>query len=141
MTLFRGSPHRSPASAPGCFAGLALAFALGLGALGAIGCKDQSDPPPAATASTISATEVKRGQEACKAYVDKVCACARTVPAMAQSCELSRALPDALEVGLEVAESADSARIDVLQASRTARGIVKECIEQLAKLPAAGCRL
>jgi hypothetical protein len=88
----------------------------------------------------MSQAEIKRGQDACKAYVDKVCGCAKTLPALTQRCELSRALPDALEVGAEVAASAESTRIDALQAGRTARSIVKECIEQLAKLPADGCR-
>ena len=55
----------------------------------------------------MPASEVKRGQDACKAYVDKVCACAETVPAMKQPCELAHALPDAIQVGLDVAASPD----------------------------------
>jgi hypothetical protein len=130
---------------PRCSSGFGVTLAYALGALGVValglgGCKDQPEPPPAAPLPVISAAEIKRGQDACKAYVAKVCECARTVPAMTQPCELSRALPDALEVGVEVAANAESSRIDALQASRSARGIVKECIEQLARLPAAGCR-
>jgi hypothetical protein len=87
----------------------------------------------------MPASEVKRGQDACKAYVDKVCACARTVPAMVEPCALARALPDAIQPELDVAASPDSTRRDVLQLSDSVRKIVKECIEETAKLPAAGC--
>jgi hypothetical protein len=90
-------------------------------------------------AAAIAASEIKRGQDACTAYVDKVCACAQTVPAMQEPCKLARALPDALRTSAEVARSADSARLDVVQGNLGVRGIAKECIEQLAKLPAAGC--
>lgn len=108
------------------------------------GCKQPSDAPtppgPAAPpVPTMPASEVKRGQDACKAYVDKVCACAETTPAMKQPCTLARALPEALEVGLDVAVNAESARRDALQANDSVRKIAKKCIEETARLPAAGC--
>jgi tRNA U34 5-methylaminomethyl-2-thiouridine-forming methyltransferase MnmC len=87
----------------------------------------------------MPASEIKRGRDACKAYVDKVCACAETVPAMKQQCALAHALPDAIQVGLDVAESSDSTRRDVLQVHDSVRKIVKQCIEDTARLPAAGC--
>ena len=87
----------------------------------------------------MPASEVKRGQDACKAYVDKVCACAETTPAMRQPCALARALPDAMQVGLDIASSAESTRRDVLQAHASVRNIAKKCIEEIAKLPATGC--
>jgi hypothetical protein len=87
----------------------------------------------------MPATEVKRGQDACRAYVEKVCACAETVPAMKQPCALAHALPDAIQVGLDVAATPDSSRRDVLQAHDSVRKVVNECIEEIAKLPAAGC--
>jgi len=87
----------------------------------------------------MPASEVKRARDACQAYVDKVCACAETVPAMKQPCRLSRALPDAIQVNLEVGASDDTTRRDALQTQDSVRKIVKECIEELAKLPAAGC--
>jgi hypothetical protein len=143
MTSFRRSSDRAePApDRPGVVGvlGPGLVITLVALALGSVGCKNQPDPPPPAAAPVMSATEIKRGQDACKAYVDKVCGCAASMPALQQPCALSRALPDALAVGVEVAASADSSRIDALQAGRTARGIFKECLEQLAKLPAAGC--
>jgi hypothetical protein len=108
------------------------------------GCKKSSDAPPSPGSDgppvpTMSATEVKRGQDACKAYVDKVCACADTVPAMKQPCALAHALPDAIQVGLDVAANPESTRRDVLQVHDSVRKIVKKCIEDIAKLTAAGC--
>jgi hypothetical protein len=102
-------------------------------------CKKPSEPPPSSDVPAMPAAEVQRGRDACKAYVEKVCACAPTVAAMQQQCALARALPDALQVSLDVAMTPDSTRRDVLQAHDGARKIIKECIEATAKLPAAGC--
>jgi hypothetical protein len=109
--------------------------------LACAGCKQQPDAAPAEAAPVpaMPATEVKRGQDACKSYVDKACGCAQTVPAMKQPCTLARALPDAIEVNLAVATHPESSRRDALQAQDSVRKIVKECIEEIARLPAAGC--
>ncbi|MEO7735586.1 MAG: hypothetical protein ABIY55_31820 [Kofleriaceae bacterium] len=104
------------------------------------GCKKQSDPPPVpAPLPVMAASEAKRGQDACKAYVDKVCACAETVAALKPPCGLARALPEAIDVGLSVAGNPESTRRDVLQANDSVRKVVKECIEETAKLSSAGC--
>jgi thiazole synthase ThiGH ThiG subunit len=58
---------------------------------------------------------------------------------MTQPCSLARALPDAIQVNLEVSASDDTSHRDSLQTLDSVRKIVKECIEELAKLPAAGC--
>ena len=89
----------------------------------------------------MPATEIKRGQDACKAYVDKVCACAATEPERAKQCELAKALPEAIaigargrgEPGLEAATSSSSRTTACARRS-------KQCIEQTAKLPALGCQ-
>jgi hypothetical protein len=111
------------------------------GLIACAGCKKQPDaaPPEAAPVPAMPATEVKRGQDACTSYVDKACACAQTVPAMKQPCTLARALPDAIDVNLAVAAHPESSRRDALQAQDSVRKIVKECIEEIARLPAAGC--
>jgi hypothetical protein len=105
------------------------------------GCKQSSDGPAPSghEVPAIPAIEIKRGQDACKAYVDKVCGCAETTPAMKQPCSLARALPEAMQVSLDVAASADSMRRDVRQANASVRSITKKCIEATARLPAAGC--
>ena len=106
------------------------------------GCKPQADaPPPPETRAmpSLPASEVKRGQDACRAYVAKVCACAETVAALSQRCNLAHALVDAIQVGADVATNPDSTRRDAVQSNASVRSVVKECIEQLAKLPADGC--
>jgi hypothetical protein len=102
-------------------------------------CKQQAEPPPPPPVPTMPAAEVKRAEDACKAYVDKLCGCARTMPALEQACKLARALPDAIQVSLEVGASAESTQRDVRQVQDSVRKIAKECIEELARLPAAGC--
>ena len=113
--------------------------ALSLSLVACMACRKNTEPSETAAVAPMPAAEVKRGQDACKAYVDKACACAETVAAMKQPCALSRALPEAIEVNLSVAASPDSSRRDALQAQDSVRTIVKECIEEIAKLPSAGC--
>ena len=105
------------------------------------GCKKHSDAPapPAPERPALPSSEIKRAQEACQTYVDKVCACARTVPAMTEPCARARALPDAIQVEIVISASPDSTRRDALQLNDSVRKIVKECIEETAQLPAAGC--
>lgn len=102
-------------------------------------CSKKQEPPPVDTdtAPPIPATELKRGNDACADYVAKVCAC--TAEPAKQACALAKALPEAIEVGMQVATSPDSKRREVLQANDSIRKTFKECIEQLAKLPSIGC--
>jgi len=102
-------------------------------------CKGQADAPPEPAAPAMSAAEIKRAHDACQSYVDKVCACARTVAGMKEACELAKAYPEAIQVELDVAASPDSSRRDVRQTHGGVRNIVKTCIEEMARLPAAGC--
>ncbi|MBA3452577.1 MAG: hypothetical protein H0T42_05700 [Deltaproteobacteria bacterium] len=105
------------------------------------GCKKKAvDPGPPAdldTAPPLPGPELKRGQDACQAYVAAVCAC--TAPAAAEACSLAKALPDALQVATEISVSPDSRKRDVLQANDSARKTIASCIEHTAKLPALGC--
>ena len=100
-------------------------------------CKKQEAKPQ--PVPPMPAEEVKRSEDACKVYVERVCACAGTVPAVAKQCELARALPEAIRIGLEVAASADSGPDVVQQSYASVRKTAKECIEQTAKLPTLGC--
>jgi hypothetical protein len=114
---------------------LALVLAL-------VGCakKKAEPPPPEPPAPTMPAAEMQRSRDACQDYVTKVCACADKTPALKKQCDLARALPDAVRLGLEVAASPDSKRNDVIGAQDSVRKAAKECIEELAKLPALGCQ-
>jgi len=103
-------------------------------------CKKQEPPPKQHGVPPMPAAEVQRSQDACKTYVERVCACAEKVPDAAQQCELARALPEAVRIGLEVAASPDSQPDIVQQSYASVRKTAKECIEQTAKLPALGCQ-
>jgi hypothetical protein len=112
---------------------LLVGLALATGA-----CKKQEAPAPA-PAPTMPAVEQQRSTDACKAYVDKVCSCADTVPAAVEQCKLAKALPDAMRISFEVGLSPDS-KPDVARAALDGvRKTARECIEQTAKLPALGC--
>lgn len=102
------------------------------------GCKAKEpkkrEPKPA-----MPAEEVQRGQDACKTYVDRVCACAAQKPEFAKQCELSKALPQAIEISLSVALHPESKPDIVEQSYGNVRKTVASCIEETAKLPALGC--
>ena len=103
-----------------------------------VGCKAKEpkkrEPKPA-----MPAAELQRGQDACKTYVDRVCACAAQKPDLAKQCELSKALPQAIEISVSVAMHPDSKPDVVEQSYESVRKTVANCIEETAKLPAAGC--
>jgi hypothetical protein len=109
--------------------------------VGGIACKKKADapPPPPNNEPALPAAELKRGEDACNAYVAKICACAETVPAMKDKCALAKALPEAIRVAIEVSMSKDSQGKDVKQAALSVRKTVAECIEETAKLPGLGC--
>ncbi len=101
--------------------------------------KTEQAPPPATTEPAIPEAEIKRGQDACNGYVAKLCACAETVPAAKDKCELAKSLPEAITVATGVTMSKDSSTKDVKQAAASIRATIKSCIEQTAQLPALGC--
>ena len=102
-------------------------------------CKRDEVPPAAEPPPAMPAAEAKRARDACQAYVAKVCACAEKLPAMRQPCSAARAYPDAIEVQLEVGANSDTSRRDARQTIESVRAIFKQCIEEQARLPAAGC--
>ncbi len=104
-------------------------------ALAAAACSKKVEEKKPVT--PLPAAEVARDRDACKAYVDKVCAC--TAPAAQKQCPLAKALPDALNLALDTALNPATEHDDALRAQVNVRETVKECIEQTAKLPALGC--
>ena len=101
-------------------------------------CAKKAADEPAA--KPMPAEEVQRGKDACKALVDKACACAATIPAAKEACDLARPMPQALELQLEFASSDGTKKNDVLAAQAGVRKVVKECVEQTAKLASVGCQ-
>jgi hypothetical protein len=107
------------------------------------GCKaKESKQHSVKQVKEMSAMEIQRGQDACKVYVEKVCACATSKPDardLAKQCELSKALPQAIEISLSVANNPDSKPDIVQQSYANVRKTIGNCIEETARLPAAGC--
>jgi hypothetical protein len=103
--------------------------------VGASCAKKKHDAAPEETVTPMSVDEVKRSEDACKAYVERACTC----PAAAQQCKLAKAQPDAVRIALEVAANPESKPDVVRQSYASVRKTVKECIEQMAKLPSLGC--
>jgi hypothetical protein len=108
-------------------------------AVAACGKTDEEAAAPGSAAARMSPAEVQRASDACKAYVDRACACARTVPGAKAACDGAHALPQAIQTALEVAASPDSTAADVRHTQRFVRDTVAACIEQTAKLPQLGC--
>ncbi|MGE0550307.1 MAG: hypothetical protein AB7O24_03710 [Kofleriaceae bacterium] len=115
------------------------AWLLAVAAVLCVACKKEapSVPPPSDRPAPIPASELKRGEDACKALIEKACAC--TAPAAKQVCDSSKALPESIELALSVAANPDSTKLDVLQAQDAIRKTMKNCIEQVAQLPSIGC--
>jgi len=102
--------------------------------------KDAEAPPQPVDKPVMTVSEVTRNRDACNDYVKRVCACAEKQPELKEPCALAKAYPDAMETAIDVAANTESTRRDALQAHDTVRKIAKTCIEELAKLPAAGCQ-
>lgn len=109
----------------------------------AAGCskkrEDAPPPPPPNNEPAIPAAELARGEEACRAYLEKACKCAETVPAAKERCTQAQAFPEVVRMGTELTMSKDSTTKDVKQAAMTIRKTIAECIEQTAQLPTLGC--
>jgi hypothetical protein len=103
-----------------------------------IACAKHQDPAPAKVPA-LTGDEIQRSQDACKVYVDKVCACAAQVPALKHQCDLAKALPDAVQVGVDVAANPATKPQDIYGAQSSVRKTTRTCIEETAKLPSLGC--
>jgi hypothetical protein len=118
---------------------VAVALALALALAGTACKKQQEEPPPGPPSSAIGEAELKRGRDACQAYVEQVCACAKTVAAAARPCELAKALPESIEVAMQVSAHPETERKDVVQSASAVRKAIARCIEQTVRLPQLGC--
>ncbi len=128
------APRRAIGLARALAAGAALVAGLALGA-----CKKQEEPAPAPAPPAIAEAEIERGQDACRAYIERACACAETVPAAQEPCKLARGIPDSLDLLVQVAAHPETERQDAAQTAAALRKIVARCIEGTAKLPGLGC--
>jgi len=97
---------------------------------------DEPQPP----VEPIPQAEVDRGETACADYRDRICACAQGRPEVAAACDDARALPDALRMNVEAANGRGLEPRVQLRLQYEARRTMARCIEEVAKLPALGCR-
>jgi hypothetical protein len=118
-----------------------LVLVLALAHVALAGCKAKDSAPPKQRPATnaIGEVELRRGEDACKTYVDKICTCAAQKPDLAQQCDLAKALPSAMQIALSVAANPDSKPEVVQQSYDSVRTTVAECIQETAKLPTLGC--
>ena len=100
-----------------------------------------SKAPPEETPETglMTPAELQRADDACKTYVEKVCACAETVPAKKEDCTLAKVMPEGIEVAKRLAMNPKADREDSVQAASSVRKTVKQCIDRTAKLATEGC--
>ena len=115
-----------------------LVLGLLLVLVGACSKSDEQAPYKPAP-SLVPETELKRGRDACAAYVAKVCKCAETTPSFAEQCRLAKALPEALEVDQSVGTAPGVEQKDSTSLAFAVRKTIKSCIDQTAKLLAQGC--
>lgn len=101
--------------------------------------QDEAPPPPANNEPAIPAAELKRGEDACNAYLTTACKCAETIPAAKDRCGEATAFLEVVRMGTELTMSKDSEAKDVKQAAQTVRKTIASCIGGTAQLPALGC--
>jgi hypothetical protein len=117
-----------------------------LGLLLCIGCSKEEQKSPDQGGDTprqipmIPEAEVARGVDACKRYVERVCACAESKEELKPECELSQSRSPALELSVRTARaSGDLDDSDRGAAISNALKIIKACIEADARLDPALC--
>jgi len=102
-------------------------------------CSKSEPAPTAEPAPLVPAPELKRGTDACKDYVTKVCACAEHVASLGPDCAAAKAIPDALEMSRQLANNPKADREDAVQAAGNVRLVIRRCIEHTAELATKGC--
>ena len=105
------------------------------------GCKKAAPPPDEGVApvdqhrpTAIPATELKRGQDACAVLVTRACGCDAT----GSACNLAKGQVEAIQISLDLVNSATSTHRDILQAQDMLRKTHAHCIEESTK-PAEPC--
>ncbi|MEZ4365093.1 MAG: hypothetical protein R2939_02255 [Kofleriaceae bacterium] len=124
-----------------------LGFVVGALVLAAACGKGREDAAPtpgagsAAPVEVLPAAERVRAETACDAFVAQVCGCAeRDAATWADRCHMAKAMPQALELSLDVAAHPDTTAQTVGQLQRQARKLAAKCIEDTAALAVEGCR-
>ena len=88
----------------------------------------------------ISASERERGEKACSAYVERLCACAekQAKPELAKTCQGASSRVETLS-GLLGTSDENRVNQDVYAVQIQARKIIKNCVEDMLELDQQGC--
>lgn len=103
-----------------------------------VGC-NKEEVPKQSLVTPMPKEEVERAEKACKTYVERVCACAKTDPKMQEECALSKGRPSALQVNLELLGSSGLEDVELKAVKVEARKIAAACFEADARLESQIC--
>jgi hypothetical protein len=112
---------------------LSLLFGLLL-VFGACSKDEQSGSKKQSTVKPIPEDEAKRGEQACQAYTERACECAKTKPELAEECELSKAMPGALKLNLDGGRATGLSDVELEALKVSAQKIIAGCFESMSKL-------
>ncbi len=104
------------------------------------GCSKKEEQKSARPAP-LSEAERKRGDDACTAYVARLCACAKLKGGkdLEDRCYIKQAKKEALQLALTVDDNPIATPQDVFQAQESARQVISKCIEENLALDTEGC--
>jgi len=104
------------------------------------GCSKKEEPARKGPAP-MSEAERKRGEDACLAYVARLCSCAEAkgTQELKDRCELHKGRPDTVATALSAEGSPEVATMDILQAQDAARKVIAACVQDMTKLDGEGC--
>jgi hypothetical protein len=105
-------------------------------------CHGKEEPPPSARPTPIAPAEQQRGADACKAFVERTCACATAHPERAdvvEKCKSIRSLPEAMEMALDVDREPASQPEDVFRAQSEVRQVIATCMAGVNWLATSRC--
>jgi hypothetical protein len=103
------------------------------------GCKKEEAAPKGP--EPMSQAERDRGEDACRAYVKRLCSCAapKDSQELKDRCELHKGRPDTIATALATEGGTEVSGMDVLQAQDAARKVMAACVRDLVDLDQAGC--
>ena len=116
-----------------------LLIAMFAAALGTCGSDKAKDEPEDERVAPMSETEVERGDDACKQYVERLCKCAGAQPKLGELCEKERAIVSALRMLVQMNRAGIATEDERIVSAQKARETVSKCITETAKLDARGC--
>ncbi len=104
------------------------------------GCSKKEEPASRGPAP-MGEAERKRGEDACLAYVARLCACAedKGTQELKDRCELHKGRPDTVATALSAEGSPEVSPMDIAQAQDAARKVIAACVQDMTKLDGEGC--